>query len=382
MPELSEAYVIGLVSDLSRELPELERQMTQAKVRALAVDAELRQLLQRLEDGKRALEQAQADVARLTTQLSERNLRIATLHQEMAGLRKRSDDLKAEMERVGPGAISRRLRRDRAKMLVQIEDREGEVTSLREAAESDRQALHANELSLTAEKDRSRTIVRELDRLQAQLPDPALFIRLFETQVGLGHGAYFVERDARAWRTTVGQAIDRIAELHAELRAGKYRLDRNSDIVGGRAQATGEAMCAAVVLGDRHRATTLFQLATDPSLYFHQIFNVFRVWAFGLYLEGRTQELRELLRAHQYEPGLRGAYVEAFVALLGADVVGLGRALRNVARLEWDSWQDPQRVRGAGVVSLGGLALATLASERRMTLTLEVPTIPRALVVA
>lgn len=379
MPDLTEAYVLGLASELGSELPELERKMTQAQLHAHAVDGELRQMLQRLDGAKQGLEQAQADVAHLTVQLSDRNQRIATLHQEMAGYRKRGDDLKAEMDRVGPGAIQRRLRRERAKHLVQIEDREAEVVALREAAEQDRQALHAREAALVVEKDRARSIVHELDRLQAQLPSPDLFIRLFEVEAGLAHCTYFMARDAAAWHRSLGAAIARVERLHSELRAGKYRLDRNSDIVGGRAQATGEALCAAVVAGDRVRARALFHLATDPSLFFHQIFNVFRVWTFGLYLDGRVAELRELLRAHQYEPGLRGAYVEGFDSLIAGDVISLERAVRNVARLEWEGWQDPRRVRGAGVVSLGSLALVRLASDRQLSLRLELPSVPLAL---
>ena len=55
-------------------------------------------------------------------------------------------------------------------------------------------------------------------------------------------------------------------------------------LVGGRATATAEALYAAVAIGELDLARELFAVATDPNLYFHEIFNVFRVWALGLWL--------------------------------------------------------------------------------------------------
>src|SRR5207247_1912424 len=58
MPELSEAYVLGLLADLEVEVPDLRRQLEQAMLRAAAVDAELAQLLRRLDEAKAQLHEA------------------------------------------------------------------------------------------------------------------------------------------------------------------------------------------------------------------------------------------------------------------------------------------------------------------------------------
>src|SRR2546428_376594 len=118
MPELSEAYVLGLLADLEVEVPDLRRQLEQAMLRAAAVDAELAQLLRRLDEAKAQLDEAEGGARSCGATMAERNARIASLHQEIAGLKRRSDDIKVEMERVGPGAIEQRLRRERAKLTV------------------------------------------------------------------------------------------------------------------------------------------------------------------------------------------------------------------------------------------------------------------------
>jgi hypothetical protein len=380
VPKLSEAFVIGLLSDLEEGVPAVERELSQAKKRASAVDAELGNLLKRLDACKDVMSQAETQISKSGIAVNEKNLRVSTLHQEIATFKKRSDDLKTEMDRVGDGAIQRKLRRERAKATVQIEDREEEIAKLRKDVEVERDKLTKAEATLTAERDRQRTITDELDKLQAQLASPYLYTQLFERLAARAHCRMYLDQDVEKWRAEVRRAVATAVELHHELRAGKYRLDRNSDLIGGRAMASAEAIYAAVALGDRKSAAELFALITDPSLYFHQIFNIFRTWCLGLYVTDRGRELRELLRTHQYSEGLRGGYVQAFIGLLGKDARRFALGLKEIAKHEWELWQDPSLERGAGVVNLGAVALASLAVEAGIQVQVPGPTVPDAIV--
>jgi hypothetical protein len=380
MTELNEAYVTGLLADLEAQVPEMYRDLTRARERAAAIDGELSNLVRRLDACKAAQKQAQDGEKRAATEINERNMRIAGLHQEIAGLKRRSEDLKTEIERVGEGAIQRKLRRDRAKIAVQIEDRDIEVSKKRAEAEKLRQELQEVERTLTEERDKSLLIVKELDKLQSQLPSPYLYAGLFDHTAARAHCRFYLDRSSGRWSVEVREAIALVSELHRELRAGKYRLDKNSDIVGGRAMATAEALYGAVAVGDAKLAIDLFELATDPGLFFHQIFNIFRVWCLGLYLERRTTELKELLRVHQYASGLRGGYVQTFIGLVTGDAAKVTSGLKAIVRDEWEIWQDAAVVRGAGVVNLGAVALARLAFERRMSIRLPGVTVPEELV--
>jgi len=382
MLDVSEPYIIGLRADLERDEPDLLREMEQARIRAAAVDAELSALLTRLEHARAALETAQSEAARLITVVGEKNLRCSTLHQEIAAFKRRADDLQTEMERVGDGAIYRRLRRDRARNMVQVSDRETELARVHAEVEANRKSAVEAEARAVAERDRARAITGELDRLQGELPQPELFIRLFETRLGLAHTRFFLDRSPKPWQQALREAIGSLAELHRELRAGKYRLDRNSDVVGGRATATGEAVYGAVALGDDALAVQLFQLATDPGLFFHDIFNVFRVWCAGLYLTGQLSELRELLRIHQYAEGLRAGYVQCFFGLLNGEAKRIEDGLKIIVRDEWNGWQKASRTRGAGVINLTAAAVIRWARDRGLRVQAPSATVPQELVMA
>ncbi len=380
MPELTEPYVMGLLADLEAEVPELSRELAQAKKRAGAVDAELSNLVRRLDASKATLRTAQSSAQSAALEITEKNMRLATLHQEIAGLKTRSDDLKTEMDRVGPGAIHRRLRRDRAKLSVRVEDREEEINGLRGEVDEQRFTLQAAEATVEAERDRSRAVVKEVDKLQSQLPSPYLFAQLFDRRSARAHCRLFLDHEPDAWAQGLRGAIGLMIELHGELRAGKYRLDQNSDLVGGRAMATAEALFAAAAIGDMDLVKELFTLATDPSLFFHQIFNIFRVWCLGLYLSGSHTDLHELLRIHQFATGLRGGYVETFYGLLKKDTRRIASGLKAITKHEWEIWQDPRLVRGAGVVNLGAVALTKLALDRGIAVRLPGPTVPDELI--
>jgi hypothetical protein len=379
MSELTEAYCIGLLGDVEAPLPVLVREMEQARRRADAVDAELSSLVRRLDDSRIAQEDAQSRAGKAAQIVADGNAKIASVHQETATLKRRAEDIKIEMDRVGPGAIHQRLRRERARFLVQIEDREKIIATQRETIDKARVELTEAETASEAERERARAIVKSLDALQSQLPRPRLFADLFAARAGLAHCKLYLGESVQVWQSDVRVAIGEMKRLHTELRAGKYRLDKNSDLVGGRATESADAVYAAVAIGDGNLARELFDLITDPTLYFHNIFNVYRLWALGLYLQERWPELGTLLRNHQYEGAIGGAYALAFPSILERDRAALKRALTTIAQKEWSQWQHPRLARAAGVVSFGAVALARLA--RRAGLELKAPhaTVPERL---
>ena len=379
MSELTEAYCIGLLGDVEAQLPVLVREMEQARRRADAVDAELSSLVRRLDDSRLAMEDAQSRATKAAQVVGDGNAKIASVHQETASFKRRAEDIKIEMDRVGPGAIFQRLRRERARLLVQIEDRDKIITSQREIIEQARAELTAAETAGESERERSRAIVKSLDDLQSQLPRPRLFADLFAARAGLAHTKLYLGESVQVWQRDVRGAIAEMQRLHGELRAGKYRLDKNSDLVGGRATESADAVYAAVAIGDGDLARQLFGLITDPTLFLHNIFNIYRLWALGLYMEQRWNELGALLRNHQYEGALGGAYALAFRSILERDRNGLGRALAAIAQKEWQQWQNPRLTRAAGVVSFGAVALARLAKRAGMEIPSPHPTVPERL---
>ncbi len=168
--------------------------------------------------------------------VADGNAKIASVMQEAASFKRRADDIKIEMDRVGPGVIhARRHCRESARFLVQIEDRDKIVTKQREIIESARVQLTGAETTTESERERSRAIIKSLDALQSQLPRPRLFADLFSARAGLGHTKLFLGDSVQGWQADTRSAIAEMQTLHSELRAGKYRLDKNSDLVGGRA---------------------------------------------------------------------------------------------------------------------------------------------------
>ena len=379
MTVLDEAYCIGLLGDAEAQLPAMVREMEQARLRANAVDAELSGLVRRMGESRIASDDAQSRATKAATVIADGNSKIASVMQEAASLKRRADDIKIEMDRVGPGAIHARLRRDRARYLVQIEDRDKIIAAQRTTIEAARTTLTDAETAIETERERSRAIVKSLDALQSQLPRPRLFADLFAARAGVGHCKLFLGESVTSWQSDVRSAIAEMATLHSELRAGKYRLDKNSELVGGRATESAESVYAAVCVGDLPLARKLFDLITDPSLYFHNIFNIYRLWALGLYLNESWHELGALLRTHQYEGALGGAYALAFRAILERDLRTLERALAAIAVREWANWQNPRLVRAAGVVSFGAVAITRLARGAGMAIGSVGPTVPERL---
>ena len=380
MTDFSEAYVIGLLADVEEQVPALLDQLKEARSRAILVDGELTGLLQRLEEVKSRQKDARSACDKMTMSVNQGNMKIATLHQENAAFTKKRDDIRVEMERVvdEPG-LKRKLRRQRAKLRVQIDDREAEILALRERLEGERVQVQQFEEQITADKDTMRRFSQELDGLQGQLPAPDLYTQLFSAAAARAHCRFFLDADVAAWNSELREAIGWMNELHGALKLGKYRLDRNSELLGGRARASVEALYGCICLGDEDGARELFRSVADPGLFFHQILGIFQLWCLGLYLLGEEKSLRSLLQTHRYADGLRGAYVAAFSGLANADERRLNKGIGDILRYEWEGWQDPSRCRGLGVVNLGAVAMARLARKRDLRIAVHGKTFPEAL---
>jgi hypothetical protein len=98
-----------------------------------------------------------------------------------------------------------------------------------------------------------------------------------------------------------------------------------------------------------------------------------------LFLQERWPELGALLRNHQYEGALGGAYALAFRSILERDKAALARGLTAIAQKEWAQWQNPRLVRAFGVVSFGAVAIIRLARRAGIDVKIAAPTVPERL---
>ena len=88
MPEVSEAYVIGQLTEMEAELPRLTAELTQARSRAARIGPELAGLVGRMEQCKAAVSRLRRQTDDAATAVSDHNSRMASLHQEIAALRR------------------------------------------------------------------------------------------------------------------------------------------------------------------------------------------------------------------------------------------------------------------------------------------------------
>jgi hypothetical protein len=375
--ELSEPYVLGLLAEAEQERPLVIKRLKDAESSAALIDGELASILEKLATNRQRRRQSKSDQDRLIASINRDNMAISACHQEVAMYSRKRDDIKTEMDRVRdePG-MNRKLRRQRAKLRVQIDERKEEVEMLRQRSESEREQLQRTQRELNDYRDQDRLWTNELDALQTQLPAPDLYVHLFYTLTTLAHTRLFLDKSADGWLQDFDAAISVMENLHQALRMGKYRLDKHSQWVGGRSNASVETLYGAVALGDVTRAKHFFEILTDSSLFFHQIFNVFRVWCLGLYLTGNHRELQKLLQTHHYASGIRGAYVASFSGLLFHKRDLLIKGLADMVRFHHSTDDHNPRARGLMVVSVDIFALVRLARKQGINITPTGPSLP------
>ena len=377
---LSEAYVIGLLTDVETNAAHALQELADARARVTRISAELSHLVVRFTESRTQLATFQKQGEQTANSIGEANSRTAALHQEIAAIRKRTEEQKREMDMMDPGDAYNQLRRERARLLVQIEDRELEINKLKSEVETARLLLSSTENTHKDLEAKNHAIRVELDRMQEQLPQPRLYLHVFETLAARAHCRLYLDQEPDAWQKEMREATDIMLELHSELRAGKYRLDRYSEVVGGRATASAEAAYAAVLLNDNALCVKLFDLAVDPTLLFDEVFSVYRLWCLGLYMSKRHHELMALLERHRYAVGLRGGYVQCFLGLIDKDASYVASGLRSIIKAEWQLWQDPKLVRGCGVVNIGATAITKLALDAGLVVPLSGNTVPDVLI--
>ena len=381
IPQPNEGYVIGLLNDLETQVPELGRKLAEAQTQRAASDEELSRHIGRRDASDAAHQEASQQAASIASHIQANNKRLVVLHQEIDAFSRRAAQLAQRIE-TAAGPEIRSLRRERGGVLADIEDREQETAALNAAAPSLRRQAQATEKEVLACRDRAHEVARTLDDLQKRLPGPKVYTNLVEHALARAHCRLFLDRLPQPWERDMLRSAKLMHQLHVALRAGRYRLDTNSDVIGGRATATSETIAGAIAVGASDLAREIFVQATDQGLFFHHIFNVYRTWCFGLYIGGERRQLAALLRLHQHAEGMRGAYARAFIGLLAQQPRRTEEGLRELVRCEWEMWQDPHRVRGMGVVNVGALAIMRLARERGMLVSVAGQTIPNALLFA
>ena len=378
-PTLNVARLYTVLTDMQFEVRGLKEEVRKARLRAEGIKVELSNIMGRCDVARNEILQRQQRRDLLTDRIGQGNNDMLRLHQDIAMLKVRADELLSEISRLGQGGGDRQLRRERARLLIRIEEKQEQLQGIIPQVEQAKAELGSIEKKLSEANDRYRVVYRELDSLQNQLPSPCLFTRLFEYTAAGAHAQFQLEGDPESWRRTMQGPIVLVRDLHIDIRAGKYRLDKYSDLVGGRAFATVEAIYSALVLGKAPLALELFRLAADPELYFHHIFNVFRVWLLGLYLQGNVTGLRELLRYYRYAGGIRRAYVETMLGILDRQPALLLRGISYLVRYHWEMAQQATAVRGSGLVCVAGLGLVALARSQGLRVPFEAPSLPRSL---
>lgn len=380
MRVLSEAYVLGLMAEVAERLPGAHLALSSAKERVASVEAELGASTAAHQKAAAQVRACAEKQGKYQVELGELNQAIAAAHQQTAALKRKLEELQEEMDREGKGQLFRRLRRERAKQLNLIDDREGKLSKLQSRVQEIRAGLGEMDGTVKRANEQLHETRSILESHQEALPAPELYNQVFELTVSQAHCEFFLDRVAAPWCESVHGAIAWVASLHSALRAGKYQLDRNSHLVAGRSTASAEAIYAAVAISDLQLARELFVLVTDPSLYFHEIFNVFRIWCVGLWLHGEVAQLKTLLHRYEFAEGLRGGYVQSFFGLIEADPAKVSLGLKEICRHELELWQDPTLNRGLGVVNVGAVALGRLALDAGLRVSIPGNTVPDVLI--
>ena len=380
MSNLSQAYVLGLMAEVAHKLPLVEQELAQAQARVAAVDAELQLAASEHRAAAQSARDCEENTQRNQRELGESNQVIAAIHQEMATIKRKIDEIQSDMEREGKGQLFRRLRRERAKQLNLLDERQEKLGAAQVRVSEIRESLR--ELDTLGNEAGDLLLQRRtaLESHQQALPAPRLYTQVFELSLSAAHCEFFLEREAEQWCGSVGRAMEWMITLHQALAAGRYQLDRNSHFVAGRSTASAEAVYGAIAVGRLDLATELFEGVTHPNLFFHEIFNVFRIWCAGLWLKGEVESLSRLLSRYEFAEGLRGGYVQGFMGLLENDPDKVSQGLKDICRHEIELWQDPSLNRGLGVVNLGAVGLARLALDAGLRVAIPGNTVPDELI--
>ncbi|MCC6810502.1 MAG: hypothetical protein IT381_23935 [Deltaproteobacteria bacterium] len=372
-----EGYVLTVLAELADRTERYATKLQDRLDAAAGVRQSITETMDRLVAARTRLKQTRADVSQ---QLLIRD-----------NAHGRASEANAIIDRA-----TRRIAELNAMMEYGIEDEQvfaelGRAGKAKEekTAERDKWRLKADEAQKKADQGEdlmkeiaveveSRAI--EIKALQKDLPDPHLFSWLALAHFGRANANYLLSPDPNKFARMVRSGVASIRTMHQELREGRYRLDRYGDLLAGRHEATVQAIFGAVAIGDMKLAQEVFSLAADPGMFFHQIFNVFRVWSLGAFLLGDTPVIQRLIRDHRFEKKLWGGYVRCFraIAMTGNERefnVGLQQILKFETRPD-----DLDRIPGVSLIHLPAVALCRLAQRRRIAIHLKDRRLPPALI--
>lgn len=397
------AFVLGLLADLERNTRTLEVELLHAQAQARPHNAAFDEAREQWLGQNEQLRTLQVTGNQAARALADANAQAATLLQEIGNLNRKSEDIRLRMQALAADSEDyRRQRRARAAIGVQIEDRQKELAKHQSASQAERGKLEAAHKASLAEGDAARATRANLKTLQALQPPASLHLDLFAQRASQAHAHVTLEahdmvalrpnlrpgQSARlgpppsalaskeAWKQRMLTASAHITGLYQGLEAGRYAIEGAASWAGGRSVAVSESLYAMVALGELEGAIDLFSLSSAKDGFFHHIFQTFRGGCLGLFLVGRHSELAEALRLHQDAQGIRGAYVQAYSALLYGDEAMFHDALMAITVAEWRQWRMTPTP-GLGLVNVTVLGLAELSRLRGFAMPAQFgPTIP------
>lgn len=373
------AYVLGILSNLERQLAEHEKAFDAQQKIAGVHQSDLKQTLARLDADTKILSALQNTHEKAARMLAEHNQQAGELLQQIGFLQNKSDEMRKRMGNVRDTDSYRRMRRSRAEYSIKIEDRQKKLDKLQPPITESRQTMETTHQQIIVQKDALRLLRNRLTELQTQQVPASLCFGIFGDRIGYAHACAFLDahevdaprRDRspqtlplrKQWEERVLEAVHWVRNVHLALNAGQYAVEDATSWIGGRAQFTNEALYALAALGRFEEALQLYALAHVEEHFFHHIYEPFRGGCLGMFLSGRHHELWEVLRLHRYSPGVRGAYAQAYADLLQGDAQSFNQQLEQIAIAEWRMWQQ-SGTPAVGLVNVNVLGLLQMAQLR------------------
>lgn len=370
-----EGQALAVLAEVADRAEKLSRDLEKALASGDDVRASISEAIARAQAAKGRYKEARSELSKATDQRDDALGRAA----EAGELVERAGRRITELEKMAEyGIEDEQLVQELGRALTLRSEKEAERDRFRarvDAAEKRVAELEALLKNLQTEIE-DRAV--EAKEAQKQLPDPHLFAFVGMAHFGRANAHFLLDNNPSNFARTTRLGIAQVQRMHEELRQGRYRLDRYGDLLAGRHEATVQSLYAALALSDLKLASELFSLAADPSMLFHQIFNVFRTWLLGGYLLGDKQVLARLLRTHRFDKGLWRAYCMVYRGMLEGNAKESRHGLEMVLRIEQRP-EDLAAIPGVGLVHLPALGLAQLMKLRRMPVDIEHPQLPAAL---
>jgi len=381
MHELCTGYVLNLLAEVDRELPQIEQELEAGWAQARSTDNQFQEIGATLRMLGDKIAQAGGMIRDFGLNLAGKTQQVGSTVRDRDVLQKKLDFVSAEFQRAKLARQDYKLlRRQRAKIRNRMTDLNERIETLHRESDdlrNQRDSLVEMRKVLQIQEEDFRAQVGVLHR---SYPSALKRLRQAELAMGKAHCDFYVDKDVMAWRRSLEEVIDGVLRFHQDLRSGRYDLEANSQVIGGRVAISSDAIFACLCLGEKKKAIQLFREIVAPNLPFFEIFNVYRTWLLGHYLEGNADALQSMLASEQFSEGIREAYARTFHGLVQKNGALLRLGLRDICAHEWSFYRRAQVCRGRGVISLTGVAIARLAIENQVAVELPGPTVPPALV--